>query len=210
MSDQEYLKCNCTYCGGHIEFPADGVGATIACPHCGFKTVLQIPPSPSDAAPEEKKSGARTLIIVGVVVLIAAIPLGAKFLKSKGKADSAKQSSTATATNTPVEPPAPVEKVLPPKLRFQTNGLEVYTYKIQTVKEGKLTFVIGSMTNHTDNKFFNVKVEFALLAKDNSTAGKATDLVNTLLPHRTWDFKALIVPKGVTSVRPVGISAEEE
>ena len=35
-----YIKCSCSICGGLIEFPARGVGQTIACPHCGLETVL--------------------------------------------------------------------------------------------------------------------------------------------------------------------------
>jgi hypothetical protein len=36
----EFLTCPCNNCSGHIEFPADGVGQTVPCPHCGLDTVL--------------------------------------------------------------------------------------------------------------------------------------------------------------------------
>jgi DNA-directed RNA polymerase subunit RPC12/RpoP len=32
------LKMNCVLCGGHVEFPANAIGQTIACPHCA-KTI---------------------------------------------------------------------------------------------------------------------------------------------------------------------------
>src|SRR4051794_40601314 len=39
MSDA-YLKCSCRACGGHIEFPSNAVGISVACPHCGGTTDL--------------------------------------------------------------------------------------------------------------------------------------------------------------------------
>jgi hypothetical protein len=35
-----FATCPCNNCSGHIEFPADGVGQAITCPHCGLETVL--------------------------------------------------------------------------------------------------------------------------------------------------------------------------
>ena len=64
MSDSGYLKCACTHCQGHIEFPAHARGITVTCPHCGIETKLEagglvaapvvgtVPP-PADAASGE-------------------------------------------------------------------------------------------------------------------------------------------------------------
>jgi DNA-directed RNA polymerase subunit RPC12/RpoP len=38
-----YLKNVCARCGKHIEFPAQGIGQEIACPHCGAMVTLQKP-----------------------------------------------------------------------------------------------------------------------------------------------------------------------
>lgn len=43
MTDQPFLKCPCQNCGGAIEFPAQGVGLKIECPHCAQRTVLTDP-----------------------------------------------------------------------------------------------------------------------------------------------------------------------
>ncbi|HEU0011778.1 MAG TPA: FxLYD domain-containing protein [Verrucomicrobiae bacterium] len=40
MNDQQFLRCNCESCGSPIEFPAQGVGLKIHCPHCGQETLL--------------------------------------------------------------------------------------------------------------------------------------------------------------------------
>jgi DNA-directed RNA polymerase subunit RPC12/RpoP len=46
-----YLKNACARCGKHIEFPAQGIGQKIACPHCGVTITLQ---RPSEAPKEER------------------------------------------------------------------------------------------------------------------------------------------------------------
>ena len=49
MSRIHYLKCSCQQCGEHIEFPSDGLGMKILCPHCGGQTQLvseKVPLSP--------------------------------------------------------------------------------------------------------------------------------------------------------------------
>jgi hypothetical protein len=40
-----YIKCPCQHCDIFIEFPAHGLGQSIACPHCGMATVLFKPGS---------------------------------------------------------------------------------------------------------------------------------------------------------------------
>lgn len=36
----DFKKCCCRHCEGHIEFPAEINRTTVACPHCGRETVL--------------------------------------------------------------------------------------------------------------------------------------------------------------------------
>jgi hypothetical protein len=39
-TEEKYLECSCIHCGGGIAFPEQGVGMTVACPHCSQDTVL--------------------------------------------------------------------------------------------------------------------------------------------------------------------------
>ena len=43
-----YIKCPCNNCDIFIEFPAHGLGQTIACPHCGMETLLIKPAAARD------------------------------------------------------------------------------------------------------------------------------------------------------------------
>lgn len=44
-------KCSCGHCGNHLEFPIDGAGAFIACPHCGEQTQLTLEAPPRSDRP---------------------------------------------------------------------------------------------------------------------------------------------------------------
>src|SRR5688572_30338201 len=86
MAETKFLKCPCDHCGGHIEFPADGIGATIPCPHCGRPTelALEIP-----AELIQRPAHGRKWFIAGAVILavggiaIAAILFKAQQLMNK-------------------------------------------------------------------------------------------------------------------------------
>ena len=53
MSEESFLIAACDHCGGHIEFPAHGVGAKVACPHCANETVL-VEESHDTTVPQEE------------------------------------------------------------------------------------------------------------------------------------------------------------
>ena len=40
MIGTKHLKGECQHCGGHLSFPAEGIGLTATCPHCGQETEL--------------------------------------------------------------------------------------------------------------------------------------------------------------------------
>jgi len=45
MSNPELIKMRCPQCQGGVEFPADGIGQRIACPHCQAEFTLKRPVS---------------------------------------------------------------------------------------------------------------------------------------------------------------------
>ncbi|MBI1177443.1 M48 family metalloprotease [bacterium] len=50
MSDQGFRLTSCQHCGEHIEFPLEGLGLLVACPHCAQETTLE--ESPAGSSPE--------------------------------------------------------------------------------------------------------------------------------------------------------------
>ena len=41
MSESGFSLAACQYCGQHIEFPREGAGTAVACPHCQQETILE-------------------------------------------------------------------------------------------------------------------------------------------------------------------------
>ena len=86
MAETKFLKCPCDHCGGHIEFPADGIGATIPCPHCARPTELALEiPAHLIQRPGRSRNWfiAGTIILVVGVVAIVAILITAQRLMKK-------------------------------------------------------------------------------------------------------------------------------
>jgi|GEM_PF-784002 len=59
-----FATCHCKNCGGGIEFPKDGAGQEINCPHCGKKITLR-----------KQHSRRQILILVASVLLVLGIAL---------------------------------------------------------------------------------------------------------------------------------------
>lgn len=57
MNAELLAKCSCSQCGNHLEFPLEGAGAIIACPHCGQQTQLTL-----EAPPQSDKPSAAELL----------------------------------------------------------------------------------------------------------------------------------------------------
>lgn len=65
LSMTKFLKGQCSECGGGLEFPADAVGTTTDCPHCGKPTELLLAEPPQESAVHIK-----TIIHTGIAILI--------------------------------------------------------------------------------------------------------------------------------------------
>ena len=65
LSMAKLLKGKCCECGGQFEFPAEAVGTTADCPHCGrlTKLLLALPP-------QERTVPVKTVIFTGIAILI--------------------------------------------------------------------------------------------------------------------------------------------
>lgn len=101
-----FLKCTCEHCGGRIEYPAEAVGANVACPHCQQETPLKL--DSDDGADVVVVGGGKAKLVMGVVVasLFAVAALAATLVWVKRKAAQKDASGTAQ------QPPAKVEKAV--------------------------------------------------------------------------------------------------
>lgn len=54
MSEEILLKISCPACAGHVQFPEEGIGMTIDCPHCAQPLLLEDPKSIYDWMQKQK------------------------------------------------------------------------------------------------------------------------------------------------------------
>lgn len=130
-----FLKCTCEHCGGRIEYPAEAVGANVACPHCQQETPLKL--DGGDDADVVVVGGGKAKLVIGTViacvVAIAALAAAGSYVKKKRNAKELVGSKPPVSSASPViaAPPAnmmakveldPPKAVVPVVAKFQ-NGL---------------------------------------------------------------------------------------
>jgi len=72
------LKGECQLCGGHLEFPAEAVGTSIDCPHCGKSTELMLALPPAE--PTIPRS---TIVWTLITILLLLAGLGGALIALK-------------------------------------------------------------------------------------------------------------------------------
>lgn len=191
MAHIKYLKCSCLHCRGHIEFPADSIGTTIDCPHCGSKTELYLP------EPVSTDSGSKKPLAIAVVgLLIVAVGLGAAFSAlNTAKKMAQKKQEAAKAAAAVAEPPGPPQPP-PPKDGFSTSLIE-----LEKTPGSSLVYAVGTVTNDTHQRRFGIKIEIELLNDAGKPIGTAKDYIKVLEENAEWHFRALVMNAKAASAR---------
>jgi len=98
------LNGQCGVCGGQIEFPAEAVGTTAECPHCGKPTELLLA-----LPPQERTVPLKTLIYTALAILILVGGLVATIIALKRA-----ERMTGRGSATPIAAPEPPAAPTPP------------------------------------------------------------------------------------------------
>src|SRR2546421_12721644 len=99
MSHSKYLKGECQSCGGRIEFPAEAIGTSVDCPHCGQPTELLLA-APAESPHSPRKAIAWTIIAIVILCLGLAAALAAlKRAQTWAARQKSKSSATASISN---------------------------------------------------------------------------------------------------------------
>src|ERR1700746_2979333 len=96
MNPTKYLKGECQHCSGHLEFPADAVGAAVECPHCGQQTELLVATPPEDTSVQRRAIVwalvALLILVLGLAGALVALKRAEKWA-TKRKAQMSEQSA---------------------------------------------------------------------------------------------------------------------
>ena len=198
MSTDNFVKCECRACGGHLEFPAEAAGETIECPHCGKPTKLAAGAAPNQAGISRRKR----LAIAVALFLAAVVPTLLLVLNKPHAAASSALVTKAVSTNTPAAPAVPADEI-------RTNDFAVSAIRLEKTPGSSLVYVTGKIRNLGDRRRFGVRVELNLFDKNARPIGLAKDYPPLLEPGAEWHFKAMVMESKVVSARLNSIHEEQ-
>lgn len=195
---EKFFKCTCAHCGGHLEYPADGIGETIPCPHCGQPTELtfgvpEISSAPSGRSLKWGVAGI-VILILGIVGVVGALNAARHFME-KGRV---RRAAASPVTRMPKTAPVAVAPQI-------LNDFAISPVVLDKSSGSTLLHAAGSLENKTDRQRFGVTVEIDLFDSAETRIGSAQDYVPLLEPRALWKFRALLVKSGVTSARVANV-----
>jgi hypothetical protein len=203
MAEPGFLKCSCQKCGGNIEFPATGTGATINCPHCGTQTTLSSGLPRSEVPPGTKKPKPTLLLVSGALLLVVILGtvIGVLHWPKKQK------ETVIPPSNPPVQTENSKESSPPPS--DGTNDFIVSKISLQKTEGSGLVYAVGTVKNVLNRQRFGVRIELNLLDEQDENIGVASDYVSVIEPHKEWQFKALLTQPKTVKVTVADIKEQQ-
>ncbi len=200
MSAAEYLKGPCQHCANSLEFPADGVGQTTTCPHCGQTTVLQVDITTTDGRDSDARKSSGKLIAVALLLLvIGGGAVGVMVFRKPAENAVGNERPPNIASSTEATPPAPeataAVKTLAPK---SIDDLKAGPITFEKAKGSSLVYAVGVLRNESDHQRFGVNIELELTDARGNKAGTAKDYRAVLEPRQEWRFRALVLDSKAT------------
>lgn len=199
MNPTKNIKGNCQQCGGPFDFPVEGIGQTVDCPHCGRPTELQLATPPATSAVPTRQI---IYVIVAIAILIGGL-VGAVIALKRAQRMKANQigavdvaGATTATTSAPTDPLAQA-------------GFQASAVIIEKATSGSLLFAKGTLKNISSSKKFGVKIELELRDEQNWKLGTATDYQPTLEPGAEWKFKAMVMNPKTASAAILSIKEDQ-
>ncbi len=217
MSEPDHLKCPCQQCGGTIEFPSDGAGLSVNCPHCGEPTILLVlPPEEAqevrldthDPLPSKGRRNVIALLLLVVAVAAGTYVFRDKLTRTRPDQDAKdptphQRSMTAESPVVRTNPPTPA------KVPKSIDDLKVGAITLEKARGSSLVYATGVLRNESDHQRFGVNLELEMTDARGAKAGTARDYRAVLEPRQEWRFRALVLDSKAVSARVAGIREEE-
>jgi len=207
MTETGYAKGTCQNCGGHLEFPAAGIGLTADCPHCGNQTILSSrpldPAAPTGNSPAQPKRKFPVLLVSVILILISAAA-GAALYWFKKEGSHPPVTTRAILS-------IPTNSEIPKKLSPAPEAADLFSagqVMLQKTEGSTLIYAVGTVRNNSSRQRFGVKIELNLLDAQDDKIGTASDYRAILEPHQDWQFRALLTPSKVA--KAVVMKIEEQ
>jgi hypothetical protein len=208
---ESFAKCACQHCGGHIQFPVQGAGQKISCPHCGQPTVLFLTKMATVEVGGGRAARERIYPAFAIAACVVLLAGGAYFYINLKNAqqEAAPRVRPDQTSNAISVAPAPLS---PPKRKPASDpwrGLKAGKVTLEKTDESHLVYAIGTLTNDTTRQRFGVKVELDVLDSHRNKLGSATDYTEVIEPGKEWKFRALVTDKAASGVKLINVKEQE-
>ena len=198
MSATKFLRCSCRQCGGHIEYPAEAAGMTLACPHCQTPTELTVEVAEVTGAQPRRSWLVWTAFVVLVVIVGMTVWVTVMLKRIDRRKTARNKTITTTAVKTNVAAANPVSVL---------NNFEVG--EVRVLREGSLNYAVGSLRNTLAKQRFSVRAEVELLDETSRVVGTASDYAPVIEPNAEWRFRAMILKGSPASARVTRIREQQ-
>lgn len=227
MNRTKYLKGPCQQCGSNIEYPAELIGTTINCPHCGQSTELQLARPPVQPTVPRRvilwTAAAALILVLGFLGSIIALKrverLAARARQTASASAPASkpapalpQQTNSTAGPTTAETAPTTEQTNPPADASESNSLpafQVSAVRLEKAEGTSLVYAKGSVTNPLDRQRFGVRIELDVFDAAGQKIGTTKDYTQLIEPKAKWDFKALVVQSKAASAKVASLKEQD-
>jgi len=203
-----YFKCVCKNCGGHIEFPGEGEGRTVPCPHCNWSTVLAVD-DPGATVPKSGGAGVWKKIALALLIMVLVVAGDMAVVYWNHVKSNPIPAPLPAAADQPGRannvPPKPVVPAAPPD---PWHGLMAGPITLEKTGDGRLVYAVGKLRNASDHQRFGVKVELDVFNADKEKIGTATDYTPSIDPGKEWRFSALVTDRDAASAQLTSVKED--
>jgi hypothetical protein len=197
------LKGECQHCAGHIEFPADGIGQVVPCPHCHQQTELLLP-----APPQQPVLPRRAIVWSIIAILILGGGLVASLIALK-RAERWAAAHKPAARSPNAQPASPSPEPANPSYAAVQNGFVASPVTLEKTSGTSLVYAVGTIRNTESRQRFGVKVELDLFDGSGQKIGTAKDYQQLIEPGAEWAFKALVVPAATATAKIASLKEDQ-
>ncbi len=92
--------------------------------------------------------------------------------------------------------------------KLAKDGVELLNHSLQKQPGTALLYVRGSVTNHSDVAWYDVKVECELLDKNGASLGKFSDSKMVIDPHKLFPFNISVLDPDAVRYTNITVSAQ--
>ncbi len=183
-----------------LEFPANGIGEFVDCPHCGAQTRLEVVPEPAREK-NPAKPGRKFPFVAATLLLAPLVVVAVLIWHRQAPPDPATIPSTTKIQI--------VTNDAPPEAFTEMNDFKISKFTLKKSENGGLVYATGTVKNDTSRQRFGVKIELDLYDAQDAKVGSASDYIAVLEPFKEWRFNALLAEPKAVEARLVNVAEQK-